>query len=92
MMPELISTNDHDLLITLHTKMDVMISSLEVIRSLENASTRHSEKIKAIEAKQADDHKETLDEIKSLKSRDLFQTLALLIGTILAGVIAWFKH
>jgi hypothetical protein len=92
MMPDLVSTQDHDLLIQLHTKMDTMLLALDTIRQLENSTTRHSEKIKAIDIASKSDIGEIREEIKALKARDMLQSLALIIGTIIASTIAWFKH
>lgn len=101
MMPTIqpVSNNDHDLIIQLHAKVDSIaeiyasVKELEYrVRSGEDKDARHSEKIEAVKKEVADSVQEIKDDIKALRSRDLFQSIALILGTITAGVIAWFHR
>lgn len=98
-----LSSDDHDLIIQLHAKFDSELSNikseLSIIKDLEyrvrageDKDARHSEKIEAVKKEVADSVLEIKDDIKSLRSRDLWQSLALIAGTVVASVIAWFHR
>jgi hypothetical protein len=91
-MPELISTQDHDLLIQLHTKMDVMLASLDTIRQLENSSTRHSEKIKAIEKSQLEDANSLVKRVERLETKSNLWDILNSFGVLVSAAIGYFLH
>lgn len=90
MMPDLVSTQDHDLLIQLHTKMDTVIAAMELIRSLENTSTRHSEKIKAIETEKLTAHNQLEKRLDKLEGKSNFLDAISLAFTAIVGTIFYF--
>lgn len=94
MMPDLISTQDHDLLIQLHTKMDTVIVALESIRQLENQATRHSEKIKAIEADDRDANARIEKRIEKLENKSTFLDMISFLWAAGIGALVYFfgKH
>lgn len=100
MMPNMqLSSNDHDLIIQLHAKVDGLTELMTTIKELEyrvrvgeDKDARHSEKIEAVKKDMADSVLEIKSDMQALRQRDVWQSVALIAGTVVAAVIAWFKR
>lgn len=99
MMGELVSTQDHDLIIQLHTKMDGLVSDMAVIkdleyrtRQLEEKGSRHSEKISAINVATATDHAELVKRVDKLEAKSNIWDILNSFGIFVSAAIGYYLH